>query len=229
MAEVPPHLLERSRSRRAALGLGGDETAAAVPAVATSAAAPVAAARTAVPAAGGGGAAPPIAAPKPTRPQRPRRPAIPRFALPMLLLLPVWAISYVSVFAAQKEKLVGPAAVGTASYAANCSRCHQPDGSGSDSGGVGRPLWKGEAELTFPTEAEQIDFIKRGSYATGTPYGDPKRPGGQHVAKGGMPKWEGVLTDDQIKAVVQYERSVLQGQPFPVDTVAAGPETTPKK
>lgn len=220
MAEVPPHLLERSRSRRAALGLGGDDAVAAVPAVVTTATAAPASAVAAL--ATGGGAPPPPTPPKAVRPHRPRRPAIPRFALPMLLLLPVWAISYVSVFAAQKEKLVGPEAVGTAVYSVNCSRCHQPDGSGSDSGGVGRPLWKGEAEKTFVSDAEQIAFVKRGSYAVGTPYGNPKREGGQHQAKGGMPKWEGALTDDEIKAVIEYERSVLQGKPFPVDTVAPG-------
>ena len=157
---------------------------------------------------------------KPSRPARPVRPAIPRFALPMLLLLPVWAISYVSVFAAQKEKAVGPAAVGASVFAANCATCHLADGAGSDNGGVGRPLWKGEVEKTFPAEAEQIAYVKRGSYAAGTPYGNPKRAGGQHVAKGGMPKWEGALTEEQITAVVEYERSVLQGQPFPSTTLA---------
>ena len=162
----------------------------------------------------------PVAPVKAAAPVRPKRPAVPRFALPMLLLLPVWAISYVSVFAAQKEKLTGPAAVGASVYAVNCSRCHQADGSGADTGGVGRPLWKGEVEKTFVTEAEQTAFVKRGSYAVGTPYGNPKREGGQHVAKGGMPKWDGALTAEEISAVVQYERSVLQGQPFPTTTLA---------
>ena len=79
-------------------------------------------------------------------------------------------------------------------------------------GGVGPKLAGGEAKLTFPNEADQIAWVDTGSGPhKGQSYGDPGRPGGQHVAKtGAMPPFKGTLTDDQIKNVVTFEREGLK-------------------
>ena len=162
-----------------------------------------------------------IAPEAPKIPARPPKPTIPRWALPALAGLPIWVFAFLGVFSLQKEKLLGPAALGAQVYSNNCQSCHLANGAGSDAGGVGRPLYNGEAELTFLTEADQVAFVKRGSYEVGTPYGNPNRPGGQHRAKGGMAPWAGALTDEEITAAVRYERSVLQGKEFPAE--GAGP------
>src|SRR5206468_12121737 len=103
MAEVPEYLLQRSRERRAALGLpssGGAEGAAPPPAPAEGEApAPAAggvpaAAEAPVPAATAASptevepAAPPIVPPA-------ARSGIPAWVVPVLALLPIWAFAYV--------------------------------------------------------------------------------------------------------------------------------------
>ena len=62
------------------------------------------------------------------------------------------------------------------------------------------------------TEADQIKWVETGSAPhKGQPYGDPSRPGGQHIAKsGGMPSFQGTLTAVQIQDVVTYERDGLK-------------------
>jgi mono/diheme cytochrome c family protein len=77
---------------------------------------------------------------------------------------------------------------------------------------VGPALAGGQAKLTFPNEPDHVTWVKEGSQskAKGTPYGDPNRQGGQHVVKAqGMPPFAGTLTDQQIEAVVTYEREKL--------------------
>lgn len=100
-----------------------------------------------------------------------------------------------------------PAVSGKAVYAANCASCHGSRGEG----GVGPKLAGGEARLTFPNEADHITWVKNGSVAVkGRRYGDPNRPGGQRgPATGAMPGFGAQLTDEQIAAVVAYERNEL--------------------
>ena len=112
---------------------------------------------------------------------------------------------------------------GESIYAAQCSGCHSGDGSG----GQGRPLKNGEVLLTFPDPADHIAWVTGGSESVGAgnPYGDPKRPGGQHIAEetagGAMPAFGGTLSADEIVAVVRYEREVLSGE---IDDPLANPE-----
>jgi mono/diheme cytochrome c family protein len=100
-----------------------------------------------------------------------------------------------------------PAASGRAVYATFCASCHGARGEG----GVGPKLAGGEAKLTFPNEADHVNWVKTGSVAfAGKRYGDPNRPGGQHgPATGGMPGFGAQLSDEEIKAVVAYERGGL--------------------
>ena len=95
MTEIPEHLLARSRARRAAMGGGGGDTPAPTESAAT-------------PATTSSAPAPAAAAPAPAAPAVPEAPApvppwveaanerkkIPYWAVPVLALLPVWAVVY---------------------------------------------------------------------------------------------------------------------------------------
>ncbi|HUR50180.1 MAG TPA: cytochrome c [Acidimicrobiales bacterium] len=203
MTEVPEHLLQRSRERRAALGLGGDapaEGSSAVPA--TTGAAPASGATAdAAEAPVAAAVAPEPVVVVPPRP-RPPRTRVPAWVLPVLVVLPVWAFFYMGAFGEREAAATGPN--GAQLFATNCASCHGATGGG----GAGPALAKGEAKLTFPSEADHVKWVHGGSESVGVgnPYGDPARG---RVAKGGMPAFEGALTDAQIAAIVKYEREGL--------------------
>lgn len=229
MTEVPEHLLRRSRERRAALGLGGGEggpppgegESAAAPEGA-SAAAPVRAEGAAAPAAAAP-AAPP-APPEPPKPPPPyvaaalARPKIPKWAIPVLAALPLWALIYAGSLYIPSAASADPVlSEGQDIYNLQCSGCH----GGAGGGGQGRPLSDGDVLLTFPDPQDQLDWVREGSalVGEGNPYGDPNRPGGQHIAGetagGVMPPFGETLTPEEIVAVVRYEREILSGETEP--------------
>ena len=214
MTEIPEHLLRRSRERREALGLGGGEGGEG----AAPAAAPAPAAVAAGPAAGS--AAPAVAeeagvpavveeeAPTYVAPSRPARNKVPLWVMPVLIGLPLWAALYPGAFSNPTPKVtVSPLVDGQQVYGTYCSACHGASGEG----GVGPKLAGGQAVLTFPNIQDHINWVETGSQSKqGQKYGDPKRPGGQHVAsKGDMPAFAGNLTAQQIQDVVNYERTSL--------------------
>ncbi|MEO8695180.1 MAG: c-type cytochrome [Acidimicrobiales bacterium] len=214
MTEIPEHLLERSKARRAALGLLKDgETASSTTPVKAGdpAAAPVAAAAPAARAA----AAPAPAAIKAPEPVAPyvaaalARKKIPFWVAPVLLFLPIWMILYVGTLERPPAALAGLLAEGSSEYASSCASCHGAGGGG----GVGRQLNNGEVLLTFPTAAEHVWWVVNGSNAVGVgnPYGNPDRPGGARVAGGGMASWAATLSAQQLLAAVYYERIRLGG------------------
>jgi mono/diheme cytochrome c family protein len=131
--------------------------------------------------------------------------------MPVLVILPFWAVIYIGAFGTTKRVAVptsGPA-LGKVLYhgKAACASCHGANGEG----GAGPKLTGGEAVKTFPNIADQISWVETGSGPfKGRKYGDPNRPGGQHgPASGGMPGFKGALTDAEIKAIVDYERTQL--------------------
>lgn len=213
MTEVPEHLLRRARERRAALSGGesapaGGEApppsgAAGTPAVAD---APVA--TPAVPA-----AAP---APEPVAPPHPsyiaevavRRTRLPVWIVPVLFLLPFWGILYAGAFGDRTpHEVVDPLVLGQDVYArAGCSTCHGAQGQG----GVGPALQNADSVKTFPDEADHIAWVRTGSASfAGQTYGDPGREGGPRKAAGTMPGFQGQLTEEEIAAVVKFEREKL--------------------
>jgi len=226
MTQVPEYLLQRSRERRAALGLpptgGGEAPAPAAPPGGGEAAPPAA------PAAAEGGVPAPAAAPVPaaTTAGRPAvaepepvpyveppslRSGIPAWVVPVLALLPIWAFAYIGALnpPSSAAPVLTPLQAGAQVFAKNCSPCHGAQGEG----GVGPKLAGGEAKLTFPNPADHIAWVDTGSIskAKGTPYGDPSRPGGQHVVHvAGMPAFKGTLTDTEIHNVVTFERDGLK-------------------
>jgi mono/diheme cytochrome c family protein len=214
--EVPEHLLQRSRERREALGLASSSGAAAAPAAEGEASAAPTTTVAPTPAA----APAPAVVEEPVVPVGPnpivlkleeaRQRKIPTWVFPVLVGLPLWAILYIGAFGSHKTVVAEtPEQIGARVYAsAGCSGCHGARGEGA----VGPKLASGEAKLTFPNEADQIDWIKTGSQTkpVGTPYGDPARPSGQHVVRsGGMPAFQGKLSDAEIEAVAKYERDNL--------------------
>jgi mono/diheme cytochrome c family protein len=94
----------------------------------------------------------------------------------------------------------------TASGAYSCARCHtqgwsvgEPGVSGQ--GAFGWNLTGGSTNEHFATEQDQINFIKIGSE-------NGKRYGIQSQGSGRMPGFGNMLTDEQIKAIVEYVRSL---------------------
>jgi mono/diheme cytochrome c family protein len=217
VAEIPAHLLARSKAKRAAAAGGGEgepdtSTVASVAAdtTASSAGAVVAAAATAAKP-----AKVETAIPKPSTPPPVKGLAFARITKVILMAgVPVWAFFAAGVFATPKSTTETPQQAGARLYIAQCASCHKTNGSGKEGGGVGRPLWKGEAEKTFLKAEEQIAFVRHGSCAVGVPYGNPKREGGEHVGLGGMPAFPD-LTDTQIWEIITYERTVLSDKPWP--------------
>jgi len=212
MAEVPEYLLERSRERRAALGLSGGGAAAPAAEAASGEGAGDASPATAAPAAAPAAEAPAPTAPKPTEslptyvaPVGPRS-GIPVWMMPVILILPLWAIVYLGAFG-EATSAAGPASGQEIFQRAGCVNCHGAQGQG----GVGPALAGGEVVKTFPNEADHVTFVSEGSSKLkGQPYGDPAREGGQRTAaSGGMPSFAGQLTEEELTAVVLYEREGL--------------------
>lgn len=199
MAEVPEHLLQRSRERRAALEGGPPpEPSAAAPVAPSAAASP--AETGAVPAASVAPAAPVAPTPPPPPRPRPGPQRVPAWVVPALAALPLWGFLYLGIFG--ERGVEGEAAVsGAQVYSSNCASCHGASGQG----GVGPPLADGASVQTFPDEAAQIDWVKTGSQPfAGEPYGATGK-----IATGGMPGFEGSLSEEEIQAVVTYEREGL--------------------
>ncbi|MCU1483854.1 MAG: hypothetical protein JWN67_600 [Actinomycetia bacterium] len=227
MTEVPEHLLARSKSARAkAAGGTGDAGASEAPAAAAQASATEPGSEVATTAAAAPAVVEPAAPPPPYVEAALRRPRVPKFAIPVLATLPVWALLYAGTL----TKPAGPAdpelATGQQVYAANCASCHGSAGEG----GTGRPL--GDVLKTFPNKADQILWVHLGSPDAGTPYGDPSlnRKAGQGGYTTKMPAFKGTLTDEQIAAVVRYERETFGGsdpEPSTQEDITASGKTTP--
>lgn len=113
---------------------------------------------------------------------------------------------------------------GKAIFNAYCARCHTkgasyglPEVAGG--GGYGPNLTNGSELRQFPNLADQVDYVTKGA-TYGKPYGtrgigsmaaDPRldvEVAGAAQQGGGMPKFDEMLSPDQIAAVVNYERGL---------------------
>jgi mono/diheme cytochrome c family protein len=93
-----------------------------------------------------------------------------------------------------------------ASGAYSCARCHTQGWSWGDPGVAGQGafgwnLTGGSSNSTFANESDMIEFIKQGSQL-GARYGI------QGQGSGRMPGFGNMLTDEQIRAIVEYVRSL---------------------
>jgi mono/diheme cytochrome c family protein len=96
-----------------------------------------------------------------------------------------------------QEPITTPvAADGKTIFASFCAPCHGQGGAG----GSGPSMTGGSEKVEFPNIDDHIAFVKAGS---------PKGPyGTRGKGTGSMPAWSGTLTDEQVRAVVEYERSL---------------------
>lgn len=228
MTEVPDHLLQRSLERRAALG-GAPAPAAAAAGGGSGDDGGSASTAAAVPAKA---AAPAVVEYVPPPPPPPYvqaaldRKKLPRWMAGVGACALLWAFIYAGVLFAPAATITDPVvARGQEVFATSCASCHGAAGQG----GTGRPL-ADSVTHTFPNVDDHLAFVRDGSPAEGTPYGSPDAIGGQHIARsqgyGVMPAWGDVLSEEDILAVIRYEREVLdQEQPAAeggADAPAAG-------
>ena len=94
--------------------------------------------------------------------------------------------------------------LGSGAY--SCARCHTKGWSYGDpqqmgGGAMGPNLTNGGAVRQFPNAADQSAFICAGSELG-------KKYGAQGQGSGRMPGFCGILTQDQINAIVEYERGL---------------------
>ena len=92
------------------------------------------------------------------------------------------------------------------SGAYSCARCHTSGWSYGDpgvsgQGAMGPNLTAGASNSHFPSEADQIDFVTKGS-ETGKKYGL------QGQGSGRMPAFGNMITPEEIKLIVEYVRSL---------------------
>lgn len=210
MTEIPEHLLERSRARRAALGLGGDPDGAPLAGAPVAEAASAPAVRGGAAPAKAAAAAPVAAAKKPEVVESPAvraangRKKVPWWAAPVLLFLPLWSFLYVQTLTKPNHKAAGTLAEGATIYA-KCAACHGATGGG----GVGPALSGGAVLVTFPDFTSHLEWVARGSagFTTIGSYGATSK-----VVKGGMPGWAATLSAKDLLSVVYYERVQFGGQ-----------------
>jgi cbb3-type cytochrome c oxidase subunit III len=102
----------------------------------------------------------------------------------------------IQVQAGEEEAEAGPPD-GQMIFAQFCASCHGPNGTGGQG-----PAMTGGAEVAqFPNIEDHVAFVRAGS-KPGTTYGRSGR------GTGLMPSWESSLSEAQIRAVVEYERSL---------------------
>ena len=217
MTEIPDHLLQRSRSRRQALGqevAGGEASdAAGAPAAAPAGGGGAVVATGAVlpkgPAVPAGGKTAPVKAAPVVVPHyidaHKKRSRIPVWAMPALLGLPLWGVIYAGTLTPAPSNRLTTIAEGSIVYnvTAGCAGCHGGDGAGA----VGPKLNEGAVSATFAGPLDQIRWIVGGSKsAVGGVYGDKGK-----TSKGGMPAFGKTLTPLEIVSVVRHERETLSG------------------
>jgi mono/diheme cytochrome c family protein len=220
LPEVPEHLLQRSRDRRAALGLGGGDDAAPADSGET---AVEPAAEAAAPAAAATAATAPIEIEKPPPPPPPpyveafnARRRIPYWAMPVVFLLPIWVVFYAGTLSEANTGELTQLEEGGEVFGQFCASCH----GGGGGGGVGPALAGGAVLETFPTIEDHLAWVFGGSEsAEGGIYGATAKS-----SKGGMPAFGESLTAEQLLAVVRYEREVLSGQEIPEDQIGTDEE-----
>lgn len=216
MTEIPEHLLQRSRERRAAIsggdsdGGGGDTG---TPSAETEPTDKPVAAAPATPALPAHPAPPAEKEPEPLSPMAQaytRRRKVPWWAMTVLASLPIWAYVYVGTLEPPPRETA--ATLGTSLYATNCAQCH----GGSGGGGIGPAFTSGAIFETWPSFEDHFEWVRSGS--AGWPedtYGANNKPVG---GGGQMPGFEeGAISDSALVFIILHERELGGENPDPED------------
>ena len=191
---------------------GGDPAAAAASesaAPATTGDAAPAVASAAVPAAAVAPSAPAI--PDPVAPwveAAQTRRKIPYWAVPVLALLPLWAVVYALTLDPPTPTEPGPLELGAEVYATNCAGCH-----GATGGGAGAVPALNLVAEHFEQPADMVTWVAlatSGYRAAGIEEYAP----GVAVGPNLMPPWIDSLTAEELMSVVLYERTQHGGEEF---------------
>lgn len=243
MTEIPEHLLKRAAERRAALGGseapagepeassgGGDAPAAAEPAAAVEKAP---AAPAPLPTLDAEDTPPPPDSPVVAAAKSRKR--VPFWAAPVLALLPLWGIIYVSSVTEPPAGESDPMVIGAEAYTAlGCSSCHSPNGAGAAAGNTGAQLNDGQVLMTFADPLSMAYWIHYGADEGARPdgtYGDLDREGGPHtldLLPSVMPAFPDVPPEEMAALIIYIREGLSGGDPaddpnFNVDTFEANP------
>jgi mono/diheme cytochrome c family protein len=205
VTEIPEHLLQRSRERRAAIG--GEEAPSEEAAPAGEAVEPAPAA---TPAPAAAEVEVPEPEPEPIRPEVAaalRRKKIPYWAMPVLAALPLWAYVYQATLEPAPSGELTPLDAGAEVYVSSaCAGCH-------GAGGAGNASVPGFDDVldVFPDFRDHLMWVRIGNEgwygASGTEvYGATDKAG-----NGGKMPAHPQLTDQQLAEVVLYERVEFGG------------------
>ena len=204
VTDIPEHLLQRSKERRAAIG--GEEAPAgeaATPGEAVEAA----------PAAPAPAAAAVAATPEPVKPPEPDRPEvaaaksrkkIPYWAMPVLAALPLWAYVYQATLEPAPSGELTPMEAGAQVYT-TCAACHGASGAGS----AAAPSLEGVQD-TFPDFRDHLMWVRVGNGGWLAKSGDTYGANDTPTTGGTMPEHP-TLTDQELAEVVLYERVQFGG------------------
>lgn len=212
MTEIPEHLLQRSRERRAAMGGGDGDSgdAGASPAQEGSSSAP---AKAAAPAAASLPAHP-APAEEPPKPPNPlveaytRRRKVPYWAMPVLAALPVWAYVFAGTLEPPPQET--PETIGSSLYGTQCASCH----GGTGGGGIGPAFTDGAVFETWPAFEDHIEWVALGgagyaaAHDTDT-YGATDKP----INGAGMPAFGEALTEAELVYITLHERHLAGDNP----------------
>lgn len=136
---------------------------------------------------------------------------IPAWLIPVYLLVPFLAIALAVAFInLSEESEAGEASGpdGAAIYSQNCAACHGPNGEG----GVGPALDR--IPEVFPNIDDIDAWVANVAAESTGPYGEGGTGNnGEGARAGAMPAFEGVLSPEEIRAVVIHELVEYSGVP----------------
>lgn len=156
-----------------------------------------------------------------------KRKKIPAWAVPVLALLPLWAVIYAVTLDTPTPTELGPLQAGAEVYVdKGCAGCH-----GATGGGTGAiPALVGEdgVKNVFPSPADQVTWVALGTAGYRAAGLDVYGTEGTKTvgAAGAMPTHLDSLTATELMDVVLHERVTLDGEEFDIEVWKDGFEET---
>ncbi len=153
------------------------------------------------------------------------RKKIPAWAVPVLALLPLWAVIYAVTLDTPTPTELGPLEAGAEVYA-TCAGCHGATGGGSGN----NPALTGDEGVVavFPRPADQVTWVALGTAGYRAAGLDTYGTDGAKTvgSSGTMPPWLDSLSATELMDVVLHERVTLDGEEFDIEVWKDGFEET---